>query len=212
MGLDAKMAEHLCTRLCHDLTGPIGAINNGAEFLDEQGFDMQNDVLNLIGSSAREAVSRLQFYRQAYGKLNEFGEADLQEKKQLAEDYFADTKIKLDWPDQHVNMPGISVSQKMGRLLLNFIIIASKTLIRGGVLSIRIDADRQIQVSVKGETIKEDEEVGRVLAGDESIPMSPKTVQAFLTLTLMKEMGMQFRKSNEGGVFTLEATRPATVS
>ena len=85
---DTKLAEMIATRLCHDLTGPIGAVNNGAEFLDEEGFDMQNEAVQLIVSSAHEAVNRLQFYRQAYGRVGEMGEASLSEKKQLTVDFF----------------------------------------------------------------------------------------------------------------------------
>ena len=58
---ETRLAEMLCTRLCHDLTGPIGAVNNGAEFLSEEGFDMQNEAMQLILTSAHEAVNRLQF-------------------------------------------------------------------------------------------------------------------------------------------------------
>jgi len=49
---ETRLAEMLCTRLCHDLTGPIGAVNNGAEFLSEDGFDMQHEAMQLIFTSA----------------------------------------------------------------------------------------------------------------------------------------------------------------
>ena len=58
MTYENRLAEMLCTRLCHDLTGPIGAVNNGAEFLGDEGFDMQNEAVQLILSSAHEAVNR----------------------------------------------------------------------------------------------------------------------------------------------------------
>jgi histidine phosphotransferase ChpT len=99
MSHDVRLAEMLATRLCHDLTGPIGAVNNGAEFLDDEGFDMQNEAVQLILSSAHEAVNRLQFYRQAYGRMGDVGEACLEDKKKIASDFFSGTKIKLDWPD-----------------------------------------------------------------------------------------------------------------
>ena len=56
---ELRMAELLCTRLCHDLTGPIGAVNNGAEFLGDEGFSMQGQAVELIISSAFSAVVRL---------------------------------------------------------------------------------------------------------------------------------------------------------
>src|ERR1700722_10587188 len=95
---ELRMAELLCTRLCHDLTGPIGAVNNGAEFLSEEGFNLQSQAVELIISSAFSAVTRLQFYRMAYGKVRDHGEANLAEKQKLATDFFTDSKITLDWP------------------------------------------------------------------------------------------------------------------
>ena len=111
MTVDTKLAEMLATRLCHDLTGPIGAVNNGAEFLDEEGFNMENEAVQLIVSSAHEAVNRLMFYRQAYGRVGDAGEACLADKKIIALDFFSGTKIKLDWPDSHTDAAGIPVSQ-----------------------------------------------------------------------------------------------------
>src|SRR5271156_4908152 len=92
-------AELLCTRLCHDLTGPVGAVANGAEFMSEEGFEMQGQHLDLITSSAEQAVARLQFYRKAYGRITEDGEAHLAEQKKIARDFFAGGKVTLDWPD-----------------------------------------------------------------------------------------------------------------
>lgn len=214
MSFDTRMAEHLCTRLCHDLTGPVGAVHNGAEFLAEQGFDMQPEAIELIGSSARDAVNRLQFYRQAYGKLNEHGEASLQEKKQIAAAYFSGTKIALDWPDDHTDASGVPVSQKMARLILNMIIIASRTLIRGGVVSVRLSSDemskRIITVEAAGDSIKDDTDVSKVLLGDRTIQLSPKTVQAYLTRRLAEEMEVELSMKPEEKSYTIQAVRHHT--
>src|ERR1700709_2008856 len=106
---ETKLAEMLCTRLCHDLTGPIGAVNNGAEFLDEEGFDMQNEAVQLILSSAHEAVNRLQFYRQAYGRVGHMGESSLSDKKKITMDFFSGTKVKVDWPDAHTDAANMGI-------------------------------------------------------------------------------------------------------
>jgi histidine phosphotransferase ChpT len=182
----------LCTRLCHDLTGPIGALANGAEFLSDEGFDLQGQAIDLISSSASQAVSRLQFYRKAYGRINEDGEADLSEQKKIAEDFFKGSKIALDWPDMHTAASGVSVSYKMGRLLLNMIIIVSATLLRGGTLSVRVtetDGAREVHVSSKGTSIKWDKEIEAALQGKVALEnLEPKTVQAELTRQLTREL------------------------
>ena len=63
---ETKLAEMLCTRLCHDLTGPIGAVNNGAEFLDEEGFDMQNEAVQLIVTSVADVDEDGQYSIERY--------------------------------------------------------------------------------------------------------------------------------------------------
>ncbi len=140
---ELQMAELLCTRLCHDLTGPIGAVHNGAEFLEEDGFNLQGQAMELIVSSAFSAVARLQFYRMAYGVMRDHGEASLSDKQKLVVDFFAGSKITLDWPDSHADAAGVSISLKMSRLIFNLIIVASGALIRGGTISIRIGQDEQ---------------------------------------------------------------------
>lgn len=190
---EIKLAEMLATRLCHDLTGPIGAVNNGAEFLDDEGFDMQNEAVQLILSSAHEAVNRLQFYRQAYGKVGETGEACLAEKKKIALDFFSGTKVKLDWPDSHTDACGIPVSQKMSRLLLNLMVITGASLIRGGELSVRLTqtehGDKQLALTATGQTIKLDPDTAAILKSDsDAVVLSPKTSQPFLTMKLAQEL------------------------
>lgn len=192
---ETYLAEMIATRLCHDLTGPIGAVNNGAEFLDEEGFDMQNEAVQLIVTSAHEAVNRLQFYRQAYGRVGESGEACLGDKKKLAADFFSSTRIKLDWPDSHTDAAGIPLSQKMSRLLLNMLVIGAASLIKGGTLSVRLtksDAgDKMISVTASGEVLKLDTDMVAILRGDDSVGLSPKTVQPYLTMKLAEEVSAE---------------------
>ena len=190
---ETKLAEMLCTRLCHDLTGPIGAVNNGAEFLGDEGFDMQNEAVQLILSSAHEAVHRLMFYRLAYGRVGGSGEACLADKKQIATDFFSGTKIKLDWPDSHTDASGISISQKMARLMLNLMIITGASLIRGGSLAIRLSAtdnEKQITLTASGDHIKLDPDTQAILRGEGTDAMlTPKSAQPFLAMKILEEVG-----------------------
>lgn len=209
---EIKLAEMLATRLCHDLTGPIGAVNNGAEFLDDEGFDMQNEAVQLILSSAHEAVNRLQFYRQAYGRVGESGEACLSEKKKIALDFFSATKIKLDWPDSHTDACGIAIGQKMSRLLLNLMVCAAAALIRGGTLSVRLseteNGDKQIQLKAVGETIKLDADTFAILQSkSDHVALSPKTAQPFLAMKLAQEVNAQVSYHHDGDTLEILAVQ-----
>ena len=212
MNHDTKLAEMIATRLCHDLTGPIGAVNNGAEFLDEEGFDMQNEAVQLILSSAHEAVNRLQFYRQAYGKVGESGEASLSEKKKLTTDFFSGTKVKLDWPDLHTDAANMGISQKMARLLLNLLLIAGASALRGGVLAVRTgktDDTKFFDITITGETIKLDGETASILNRDkDEVPLTPKTAQPYLAMQLAQELRASVAFTVEPGVMTIKLTQP----
>lgn len=210
---DTKLAEMIATRLCHDLTGPIGAVNNGAEFLDEEGFDMQNEAVQLIVNSAHEAVNRLQFYRQAYGRVGDSGEASLSDKKKITADFFSGTKVKIDWPDSHTDASGVAISQKMSRLLLNLFIIAGASAIRGGTMAVRVaqslEGEKQIDIAVHGETIKLDPETAAILQGaGDDITLTPKSAQPFLAAKLAEELQAKVAFTVEDGHLAIRLTQP----
>lgn len=187
-----KLGELLCTRLCHDLTGPIGAVANGVEFMSEEGAKMQEQALELISSSALQAVSRLQFYRKAYGRINDNGEANIEALRKVVSDFFTGSKITLDWPDTHTDSSGVSISYKMSRLLFNLIIIASAALLRGGTLAVRLssgDNVKAVHVKVSGRSIKWDTEIEAALSHDIGIEsLTPKIIQAYMTRLLAEEL------------------------
>lgn len=211
-----RVAELLCTRLCHDLTGPIGAVSNGAEFLEEEEFGMEPQALELIISSAREAVARMQFFRHAYGRLNSHGEASLSEKKEVVEAYFASTKVTLDWPNSHTDAAGISISQKMARLLLNMLIIAASTLIKGGKISVRLSGDnagkREISVAAAGELVKLHDDTEAVLSAKtvDILTLTPKTVQIYVTKEMAETINAELTHTIRDGEFTITATQNST--
>ncbi len=209
------MAELLCTRLCHDLTGPIGAVNNGAEFLSEEGFNLQGQAVELITSSAFSAVTRLQFYRMSYGKVRDHGEASLEEKQKLAIDFFSDTKIKLDWPDNHTDAVNVSISLKMSRLIFNLLIVAASVLVRGGTIAVRIAQDDQgkkiVSFNAQGTGLKWDEEIDVIFTGKlTTAQLTPKNVQTYLTKRFIDDLGAEFTYTLNGDELQMKILQTAS--
>jgi len=208
------MAELLSTRLCHDLTGPIGAVNNGAEFLSEEGFALQNEAVDLIVSSAFSAVTRLQFYRMAYGNVKNHGEANLAERQKIASDFFVGSKITLDWPEAHTDAAVIAVSIKMMRLVYNLLIIAAAALIRGGVISVRLTADAEnrkiITVSANGTGLKWETDVEKLLLAETSDgELNTKNVQLHLTRFYVDDLHATLEIKHSADELVLKLTQPA---
>jgi histidine phosphotransferase ChpT len=128
------LASLLCSRLCHDLLSPVGALNNGIELLsDEQDPDMRDKCLELLAESARASAAKLKFFRLAFGAAGGFGEAiDTREAHAAIEGLLTPEKrIELGWMIGDDKLPKDAV-----KLLLNLALIAGDALVRGGRLDI----------------------------------------------------------------------------
>src|SRR3546814_7544392 len=70
------LAAMLCSRLCHDMLSPVGALSNGLELLaDEQDPGMRARCVELLEQSARISADKLKFFRLAFDAAGGFGEA-----------------------------------------------------------------------------------------------------------------------------------------
>src|SRR5262245_53485177 len=92
--LDAlDLAALLCSRLCHDLISPTGAIVNGIEVFEEKDSDEETKTfaLELIKKSALTASARLQFCRLAFGAAGSAGaQIDLGDAETMARGFIED--------------------------------------------------------------------------------------------------------------------------
>ena len=127
-------ASLLCSRLCHDLLSPVGALNNGLELLaDETDPDMRARCLDLLGESARASANKLKFFRLAFGAAGGFGDSvDTREARAAIEGLFGDGgKIEINWLVEEATL-----SKPAIKVLLNLALIAGDALVRGGRLDI----------------------------------------------------------------------------
>ena len=127
-------ASLLCSRLCHDLMSPVGALNNGIELLaDETDPDMREQCMNLLADSARTTANKLKFFRLAFGAGGGFAdEIDAREAQQVLEGlYGADGKIQLGFVVSEQKLP-----KGVIKLLLNLALLAGDALVRGGRLDV----------------------------------------------------------------------------
>jgi histidine phosphotransferase ChpT len=127
------LAALLCSRVCHDLISPVGAIVNGLEVLDDNPKPEDRDfALDLIRKSAKTASARLQFCRLAFGAAGSAGaQIDLGDAQNMAKGHIEDGKITMTW-----NLPRLLLPKNRVKLLLNMLVIAQQTIPRGGTLTI----------------------------------------------------------------------------
>lgn len=179
-GLD--LAALLCSRVCHDAVGPVGAIVNGLELLDEDdSAETQTLALELIRKSARQASARLQFARIAFGAAGSAGSAvDLGYAQQLTSQFLQDEKVALNW-----NTPRLFVEKNRVKLLMNLVVIALASVPLGGTIDVTMEGDAEAPsflVEAKGPKPRLGPHVLDLLAGkSESGAVDAHGFQVFYT-------------------------------
>jgi histidine phosphotransferase ChpT len=182
------LAALLCSRVCHDIISPVGAINNGLELLDEGGAD--EDAMNLIRVSARNASARLQFARIAFGAAGSAGMLiDTGDAETVAIAFLKNEKPELVWNGARALLPKNKV-----KLLLNLILIANGAIPRGGKITVtleNLETEPQFTLSASGPMVRVPPKFLEMHSGnkpDEAI--DAHAVQPYYTLLLAREAGM----------------------
>lgn len=182
-------ASLLCSRLCHDLLSPVGALNNGLELLaDEHDPEMRARCLELLSESAKASANKLKFFRLAFGAAGGFGETvDTREAQAAIEGLFGDNhRVKIGWMVEDPVLPKGAI-----KVLLNLALIGGDALIRGGQLDIGaeiVDGSIEIVVRADGPRIVLDSELrGALAGGQEDMPVTPRAAAAFLAHALVTQ-------------------------
>lgn len=202
-------ASLLCSRLCHDLLSPVGALNNGLELLaDEHDPEMRARCLDLLSESARASASKLKFFRLAFGAAGGFGDrVDTREAKAAIEGLFGkEGRIDLGWM---VTEP--SLSKTAIKILLNLALIAGDALVRGGRLDVGAEGG-EIVIRAEGPRLVLDSELRTALLGwTTEEALTPRAAAAWLVHTLATEAGGSVQVSEpEGNVLVFGVTLPAS--
>ncbi len=200
-----EFASLLCSRLCHDLLSPVGALNNGLELLaDEHDPAMRAQVLELLNDSAKASANKLKFFRLAFGAAGGFGDmVDAREAKTAIEGLFSASKrIELGWM---VTEP--SLSKPAIKVLLNLAMIAGDALVRGGKLHVGAEAHdgrTEIVVRAEGERLVLDPELRAALLGQTAAAaLAPRAAAAWLAHQIAVESGGGIQVSDPDAPFIL---------
>jgi histidine phosphotransferase ChpT len=201
------LAALMCSRVCHDVISPVGAIVNGLEVMDlEKDAAMREDALRLVRESAGRASSRLQFARLAFGAGGSAGAAiDLSAAHTVARTYFEDEKAELVWEAPRLLLPKNKV-----KLLLNLLLLAGPAIPRGGTIKVTVEggeAASTMIVTATGPNARIPPHVTELLAGQSATgSVDAHAIQPFYTGLIAKAADMQIAVDIEGETVRFTAT------
>ena len=185
-----ELAALLCSRLCHDMLSPVGALSNGLELLaDEKDSDMRGRIVELLEQSAKTSADKLKFFRLAFGAAGGFGEmVPVDEARSVIDALVGNNgRIEARWAVEGA-LPKPAI-----KTLLNFALIGIEALVRGGTLDLGAElreGESEIVVRATGPRLAFDPLVGKALqdtlgAGE----LSSKTAPAAMLRQLAQGLG-----------------------
>jgi histidine phosphotransferase ChpT len=199
------LAALLCSRVCHDLISPVGAIVNGLEVLEETKDDADKEfALDLIKKSAGTASAKLQFCRIAFGAAGSAGaQIDLGDAEKISRGFLEDGKTKIAW-----NLPRALLAKNRVKLLLNMLLIAQQTIPRGGELTVDAIGEGEsmgFRVNATGTNAKVLPAVAALLSGDTGEGLDAHKIQPFYAGLLARDCGIVPTIAMDGEAVVLSA-------
>lgn len=203
---DPYVMELLASRICHDLISPVGAVNNGVEFLEEMGADAGEDAIKLISFSAGQAAAKLQGFRLCYGS----GGRDPNIKPEDIQKTFAgmiagDGKIRQLW-DPFGPLGPSPLPEGFCKILMGMLLLCQECLPKGGVVMVEPDGENT-KVIAQGTDALVREKLESAL--DLSLPseeLDTRLIHAYAMAMIASKYGLLIRlveKSSEKITFSL---------
>lgn len=178
--IPTRASELLISKICHDLVSPIGAVNNGIEFMADMGGEGMADGIDLIAHSAKQASVKLQLFRMCYGAGGSDAKISGKMIYETFQNYVADSKVKMEW-DLMNAMPDQDLPAGFLKTLLNMMVFAFDSLPKGGVVSVAMVGDSMV-VKGTGDMIRPKDgsmdAVNDRLAIDD---LNPKSIHGYIT-------------------------------
>lgn len=193
---DLEFSELMCAKFCHDLAGCLGAISNSIDFLDSKNEEMRTKSIDLVKFSSSQAISRVMFFRKAYGFVPQSSEISLSEIKSLIQSFLGGEKLNINFSDLWgSNM----INSNLGKLILNTSLIVSTIVMHRGDLQIKIDKKfSKIEMNVPGSFKKINQDLLSILQGSgQSIEKNTRNVQHFYTYAVAKSINYAIDLSSE---------------
>lgn len=201
-----ELAALMCSRVCHDVISPVGAIVNGLEVLaEDDDEEMREHAIKLITDSAAQASAKLQFARLAFGAAGSAGaEIDLADARAVIEAMTDGDRVRIVW-----EAPAANMGKDYVKLLLNMVLIGMAAVPRGGEVVVKIQGEISapiILVRSIGQAARVPDETSRFLHGpDTEAFLDARAAQPYFTGAVARSLGLDIEARMEGEDFTIEA-------
>lgn len=186
---DLDLTALISSRICHDVVGPVGAIFNGLEVLeDDDDEQVKQYAMDVIRRNTKAAWARLEFARLAYGAAGSAGSDIPMNKIEDLANAILEDKHKIKWSAAHDFLPKTNA-----KLLLNMVVISVATVPRGGIIEADVAGPLErptYSFIAKGDGARCPERVPAILKGEYDNEIDALIIQPFFTNRLINNLGL----------------------
>ena len=200
VSVDLRVLELVCSRICHDLVSPVGAINNGVELIRELSEDgaagkgLEEEALALIAHSAEQGSRRLRLMRLSYGAAG--ADASWDDVQSALQDFFEGSRVTIVWPQSREGIP--IDTRGFGKLIVNAVLVASDALGQNGTIALEL-RNGSLAVVATGKSATLDAERAAALTGGKSSnDLDPRSIHAYVTAQFAAHYGVSMKMKQDG--------------
>lgn len=164
MQKEIELSQAISARICHDLAGSIGAIDNYLNLLDNPNDEIKNRASVLVCKESENLVHKIRFFRNAYGIENGESKMSIVAMTKLIRDFMKSTDINLSIKIDKGILYTNSMLAKVIISLVNVIIDNVAGRGRVSVLIFGTNEDVSVDVFAKGKNISINEESFKILS------------------------------------------------
>lgn len=202
------LAELLCSRLCHDLSGLLGSLVGVLEIARDE--HAESETLTVAEETAVELTQRLRLLRAAWGE--DSGPVDVAQLQAYADGLLASRRVRLELFGME---PDAAFTPGAGRLLLNILMLAVESLPGGGSVAFSGSAPSDVVVTIAGPRAAWPPGFGECLTVETAAwatALTARHLQAPLTVLIARQHGIRLSLLMPAGAGSDAALPPLLLS
>jgi histidine phosphotransferase ChpT len=190
MHKNIALTQAMNARLCHDLANSIGTIDNCLNLAEHENKAIGKKAKNLALEESSNLVTKIKFFRGAYGISDEENSLSLIFLSKLITDFLKMHQIKLNF---HFEKGVIYMEAPLAKALLGITILICENINNSGAIHFYITNDKNNPVKLvgKNKTILTKEDSIKVLTGELKLPVTVKNCRQQYINAILTKAGYQ---------------------
>lgn len=168
-----KLSQVLNSRLCHQIAGTVGAVNNLADLIDSYNNKIKKQASILIKQNSERLANQLIYYRYAYGFSNDTEVLNAVDIKKITTKSLSLKENGIEF--KVTNLLKIPIEVNIAKLLMCLIISAYNNIVKDGMIEIELQHVRGYKLKIKaigGQQKIEDETITALTNWNEKIDLT----------------------------------------